>query len=68
MNKYEFNITVVTEKDFNNNDKAEIIEVIRGEVLRMKKSPLLVDSMVIVSREVTDEDIAEALREELKTK
>jgi len=69
MNRYEFNITVVTDKKLNNDEKVKIIQAIRGEVGRIKKAGgyLLHDSKIIVSREITDDDIMEALRENIKT-
>ena len=68
MNKYEFNITVVTDKKLNIDDKVDVIQAIRGEVERIRKAGgyLLEDSKIIVSREITDDDIMEALRENEK--
>lgn len=60
---HRFNISVITDRVLNNDDKSEVMEAIKSQVGRIKKAGghLLHDSEIRVSREVGLNDIAEAI-------
>jgi len=64
MKRYTFNIIVETNKDLNNEDKSEVMEAIKLHIGSIKKtgSFVLDKATLRVSREVTMDDLAEAIR------
>ena len=60
---YTFNISVITDRILNNDDKSEVMEAIKANIGRIKKAGghLLHDSEIQVTREVSLEDIGEAI-------
>ena len=60
---YTFNISVITDRILNNDDKSEVMEAIKANIGRIKKTGghLLHDSEIQVTREVSLEDIGEAI-------
>lgn len=63
MNKYNFNIKVETDKVLNNDQKSEILADFRARLngLHTECPENLKDANIVITREVTLEDIGEAL-------